>query len=191
MIIIGITGTLGAGKGTIVNYLVHKYNFLHFSVRKLLTEILISKGISPNRDEFTILANTLRAQNNSPSFLIEELYKNALKSGKNAIIESIRNVGEIENLKKIGKFYLIAVDASISKRYERIILRKSETDSIDFETFKQNEAREFTSTDPHKQNLSACIALADFVINNNESNLDLENEIDKIMKIIMEDESKR
>jgi len=32
MLIIGITGTLGAGKGTIVEYLVKNKNFKHYSV---------------------------------------------------------------------------------------------------------------------------------------------------------------
>ena len=36
MIVIGITGTIGAGKGTIVEYLVEKKGFLHFSVREFL-----------------------------------------------------------------------------------------------------------------------------------------------------------
>ena len=40
MIIIGITGTLGAGKGTIVEYLVGKKGFKHYSVRELLSEII-------------------------------------------------------------------------------------------------------------------------------------------------------
>ena len=32
MIIIGITGTLGAGKGTIVEYLIKNKNFFHFNI---------------------------------------------------------------------------------------------------------------------------------------------------------------
>lgn len=188
MIIIGITGTLGAGKGTIVDYLVEHYHFLHFSVRKYLTEILESKGIEPNRDEFTILANSLRATNNSPSFLIEELYKSAQKTGKNSIIESIRTVGEIDNLKKLGRFYLIAVDADLKERYHRITtFRKSETDNIDFETFKSNEEREFVSDDPNNQNLSACIERADFIVYNNGTSEDLKVEIDRIMSNILKD----
>ena len=36
MIIIGITGTLGAGKGTIVAYLIETRQFMHYSVRRYL-----------------------------------------------------------------------------------------------------------------------------------------------------------
>ena len=38
MVIIGITGTLGAGKGTIVDYLKEERGFLHFSARQFIIE---------------------------------------------------------------------------------------------------------------------------------------------------------
>jgi dephospho-CoA kinase len=181
MIIIGITGTLGAGKGTIVDYLQEKFHFEHFSVRKYLTDILIKQGIEPNRDNFTVLANHLRAENNSPSFLIEKLYEEAAKSNKNCIIESIRTLGEIKVLREKGQFYLLAVDADPKLRYERIVLRKSETDRIDFETFIANEQREYDSEDPNKQNLSACIKEANFVLENNTDLLNLQKQVDEII----------
>lgn len=166
MLIIGITGTIGAGKGTVVDYLVNEFHFQHFSVRKYLTHILLERGIEPNRDTFTTLANELRALNQSPSFLIEELYREALKLGKPAIIESIRTIGEIDMLSRLGKFYLLAVDADQNIRYRRIIDRKSETDRISFDKFKEDEAREMTSSDPNHQNLGACIQRADYTIMN-------------------------
>ncbi len=43
MLIIGITGTLGAGKGTIVEYLEKEMGFDHLSVRDFITKE-IEKG---------------------------------------------------------------------------------------------------------------------------------------------------
>lgn len=40
MLIIGITGTNGAGKGTVVEYLVKEKGFSHYSVSGYLTQIL-------------------------------------------------------------------------------------------------------------------------------------------------------
>lgn len=184
MIIIGITGTLGAGKGTVVSYLVEKFNFRHYSVRRYLTEILISQGIEPNRDNFTILANKLRSENNSPSFLIEELYREAAMKGENSIIESIRTTGEIERLKSLGEFYLLAVDGNRKLRYKRIRDRRSETDGVSYEKFVEDEDREMNSQDPNSQNINACIERADYKIMNDGSRSELYHKIDLFLEKI-------
>ncbi len=167
MKIIGITGTLGAGKGTIVEYL-EKKGFKHFSVRGFLTEVIHERKLPLNRDSMVEVANELRAKH-SPSYIVEQLYEQAKAAGTDSIIESIRTVGEIQALRKLEGFRLLAVDANSKLRYERVVLRNSETDRISFETFKENEAREMTSTDINKQNLSACIAQADFKLMNDGS----------------------
>ena len=180
MKIIGITGTLGAGKGTIVDYLVAKHGFTHFSVRGYLMAIIKAKGLEVNRDSLTHTANELRA-NNSPSFIAEELFKEAEKSGANCIIESIRTPGEVSALKAKGGFKLLSVDTDRRIRYDRILLRGSETDHISFETFAANEEREMNSIDPNKQNLSACMSQADFHLSNNGTFEELYHQIDQIM----------
>ena len=183
MIIFGITGTLGAGKGTIVEYLISKYNFEHYSVRSYLIERIEEKGLPVNRDSMVVVANELRASQ-SPSFIIDELYKKAVESGKNCIIESIRTPGEVDSLRKKENFWLIAVDANAKVRYERITARKSETDNVSFDAFVENEKREMTSSDPNKQNLSKCIEMADFVIDNSGSLFDLQQKVEDVLKKI-------
>jgi len=181
MQIIGITGTLGAGKGTIVDYLVKEKGFRHFSVRGYLIKEIEKRGMLVNRDSMTSVANELRAQN-SPSFIIEELYKEAVEAGENAIIESIRTPGEIDFLEKQGNFTLLAVDADPKIRFERIKLRASSTDKIDFETFVANEKREMESSDPNKQNLGKCIERANVVLNNNGSISQLIDQLNHSLK---------
>lgn len=183
MIIIGITGTLGAGKGTIVDYLVDEKKFNHFSVRSFLLERIKSLNLPENRDSMVQLANELR-MNNSPSHIVDQLYKRAKALGNNAIIESIRTPGEINSLRKKGVFYLFAVDADPKLRFERIKLRKSETDHVGFSTFIENEKREMTSTDPNKQNLRECIEKADYRFDNNGTIEDLLQNVDLIISEI-------
>ena len=156
MNIIGITGTIGAGKGTIVDYLVKEKGYVHYSVRAFLAEEVQRRGLEVNRDTLTEVGNDLRAKH-SPSYIATQLYERAFATGKNAVIESIRALGEVNALRSKGNFYLFAVDADQKTRYQRITERKSETDSVSFETFVANEEREMTSDDPNKQNLAACI----------------------------------
>lgn len=180
MQIIGITGTLGAGKGTIVEYLVSKYEFQHYSVRDYLIKEINRRGEAVNRDSMVNVANELRARN-TPSFIVDELYKDAVDNAKNAIIESIRTPGEIKSLRKKGKFCLLAVDADPAIRYQRIIGRNSETDQISYETFIENEQREMETRDPNKQNLSECIKQADFTLRNDENFKQLYLQIDNVI----------
>jgi len=179
MKIIGITGTLGAGKGTVVDYLVRKKAYGHYSVREYLLKEIEKLGLPANRDSMVIVANELR-QKHTPSFIIEELYKQAVRQGKNAVIESIRTPGEVEFLRKQPFFMLIAVDADAKTRYDHIYLRGSETDQVDFETFLENENREMNTSDPNKQNLARCMEMADIVIGNNGTVEELIILLDKI-----------
>jgi len=181
MIIIGITGTLGAGKGTIVEYLVEKKSFLHFSVRAFLLEDIRKQKLPENRDSMFSLANSLRAQHGS-SYITDQLFLQALKTGRNCVIESIRTPGEIHSLRSNGNFTLFAVDASPEIRYQRIKLRQSETDQISFQTFLENEEREMNTVDPNKQNLRKCIDEADFVLENNGTREELIEQVKNILR---------
>ncbi len=183
MLIIWITWTLGAGKWTVVEYLIQKYGFKHLSVRAFLIEKILERGMENNRDSMVLVANDLR-EKFGPGYIASELYEKAAKTGENTIIESIRTVGEITTLKAKWPFVLLAVDADPSIRYERITSRASETDHLDYTTFIANEEREMTSDDPNKQNLQACISMADYTILNNGSLEEFHSKVDDIMKQI-------
>ena len=184
MLVIGITGTLGAGKGTVVEILMKHYDFLHFSVRAFITEEILKRNFPLNRDSMVSVANELR-ETHTPSYITDQLFETSLKTGKNSIIESIRTPGEVASLRQRGNFYLLAIDALPELRYQRIVLRNSETDHINYKTFIENEAREMTATDSNKQNLKACIEQADFVLDNSGTIAGLEIKVQKIMETIL------
>jgi len=183
MIIIGITGTLGAGKGTIVDFLTKEKGLVHFSVRAFIANEIILRGMTVNRDSMVIVANDLR-KNNSPSYITDCLYKKAIQQGKDSIIESIRTPGEIYSLREKGNFYLLAVDADTQIRYGRIKNRQSETDHISLATFLYNENREMNSTDPNAQNLSKCIELANYKLWNNGTVEQLNRQVEEVLEKI-------
>lgn len=186
--IIGITGTYGAGKGTIVEFL-KKNGFKHYSVTDdyLVPEIK-RRNLPVNRDSMILVANDLRSKF-GPGFIVTELYKIAKQESKNCVIESIRCVGEVEALKKQDDFYLFAVDANQETRYERVKKRMSSKDDVSFEDFCKKEALEMDSDDPNKQNIKKCIELSNFSFENNSTISDLYERVQKIITEIKNESS--
>ena len=181
MNIIGITGTLGAGKGTIVDYLREHYGYKHNSVRGYIIEEANRRGMELNRDTFVVVANDLRAKH-SPSYITDQLYLQAAENGENAIIESVRTPGEVESLRQHDHFLLFGVDADPKIRYERIVGRGSETDKVSYETFIANEEREMSSTDPNHQNIGRCMQMADYVFMNDGDFEDLYRQVEEVLQ---------
>lgn len=179
--IVGVTGTIGAGKGTVAELLQAAYGFTLFSVRAYLERELQRRGTESNRDTMTALANEIRAEHGS-SFIIEQLYAEAVEHGGNAVIESIRTVGEIEYLRTLPHFTLIGVDADALLRYERIRARGASTDTVSYETFLAQEKRESESDDPGVQNLVACLSRANAIIDNSGTKANLGSAISHVMQ---------
>ena len=74
---IGITGTNGAGKGTVVEYLVKEKGFSHYSVSGYLTQILKRRKKEINRDNMRELANEIRAKF-GPEYIVKILFNKAV-----------------------------------------------------------------------------------------------------------------
>ena len=182
MIIIGITGTLGAGKGTVVDFLVKNKGFKHFSVGDFIKEKVIEKGLEPNRDNMRIVGNEIRTKF-GPDYITQKLFKKAKRSHSDSIIESIRNPKEAVFIKNQSG-YLFAVDADPKKRYDRIISRGTGKDNVSFEEFKIQEEKEKASTDPNAQNLEECILLSDYKFDNNGKIEHLYEEVEKVLNQI-------
>lgn len=176
--IIGVTGTLGAGKGAVVEYLKTK-GFTHYSARDFWNEEIARRGLVSNRDTMTEVANDLRSVHGADHFARTALER-AQASGKDAVIESIRSVGEAEYLESHGA-WIWAVNADIHTRYDRITKRASETDQVSFEKFHSDEVREMANDDPTKQNIQQVIESADWVFINDGSFEDLHAQIEEAL----------
>jgi len=163
-VIIGITGTNGAGKGTVVDYLVRQKGFKHYSVRQFLLSEIEARGLEPSRNSTRLVANELRKAH-GPSFVVEKLYAIAGKAQGPTIIESVRTVGEAEFLRSQGAL-IWAVNADRELRYERVLRRWSELDKVDFEQFCEYEDREMQSTEPWDMNVFKVMDMADAVFDN-------------------------
>ena len=179
MRIVGITGTVWAGKWTVVDYMVATMWFVHFSVRDYLEQELDKLWLPHDRDNMSMLADNLRKEHGL-SYVIDQVFQQASALGKDSIVESIRCVGEIDKLRKYPDFFLLGVDADQKVRYERVVKRWSSTDHISYDEFVEQENREIHTKNPYEKNLVVCLQLADAVIVNDGTPQQLYLEVERI-----------
>lgn len=178
--IIAITGTIGSGKGTVVDYLVTTKGYRHYSVRDFLTALLLERGLQVARPEMRLLANELR-ETKDPAYIIRSIYEKAEREGAgNAVIESVRNIGEAEFLLSKG-ITLLAVDADQERRFHRVQERRSATDQVDFATFIYHEEMEMHPAGPHDMNVHGVMRLAHATIQNDGSLNELHTNVERVL----------
>lgn len=162
--LIWITWTIWSGKWVVVDYLVEKYWFTHYSVRNYLAVILESQWLPVIRDNTTPLANSIRKKH-WWGYIVDQLIEQATVETDKAVVESIRTLDEVNLLKAKGGM-LLGVNADQNTRYHRVVDRKSTTDRVTFEQFVQDEYTEGHSKNPAVQNIFACLPLCDQIFLN-------------------------
>ncbi len=164
--IIGLTGRNASGKGEVANYLKER-GFTFYSLSDVLREELKKKKKPVTRTNLIWLGNKLRDEK-GPSVLADSILCR-LQDDHHYVIDSFRNPEEVKAFRRTkGKdFVLISVEASQRQRFERLLSRNREADAKTFEEFVRHENKELHSSEPTKQNLIACAALADHHLPNN------------------------
>ncbi len=174
--IIGITGTLGAGKGIVAEFLKKK-GFVYLSLSDELREIAKEKKIELNRENLQNLGNQLREEQGTG--ILAELVRGKIKNQEytKAIVDGIRNPAEIIELRKIKDFFLLSVDAPLGIRFNRIVERNRESDSKTWDDFLKVDARDQREENEKGQQVRKCMEQADFELINDQSLVNTENKV--------------
>lgn len=178
--IIGLTGSFGAGKGVVVEYLKKK-GFVHYSAREFIFAEARRRGMDPalGREVTIPVANDMRAKH-GPSYIVESLFKLAQQNEHNVVIESLRAVAEVRFIKEHGGL-VVGVDAPPELRYERILKRGSETDHVSYDEWREQEIQESNPDDPTKQDIFGALKESDVVFQNNGTLEELHQKIEHFL----------
>ncbi|HLC97145.1 MAG TPA: AAA family ATPase [Candidatus Nanoarchaeia archaeon] len=175
--IIGITGPIAAGKSVVAAYLRTK-GFEGYVYSDILRTEAKRWNIEETRENLQKLGNRLKQRSGNPAILSKKLL--ALIHSGRTVVDGIRTVDEIQELRK-GKDVLIwGIVAPPRIRFRRLFLRKREGDPKSYSQFKHIDNAENRGK-TKGQNINACLQAVDALIDNRGTIEELYHEVDSLL----------
>jgi len=175
--IIGLTGSLAAGKGVVSNFLKEEC-FVYLSLSDELREVAKEKKIELTRKNLQDLGNQLRQEQGGSVLAKLESEKIQNQQYAKAIVDGIRNPAEVYQLMELEDFYLISVDAPQEARFKRLVSRNRESDPKTLEDFLKVDQRDKgIGEQKHGQNVGQCMELANYNLINDGSLEDAQKKV--------------
>ena len=179
-IVIGLVGDIGAGKGTVADYLEVKYKFHKHTVSDYIRSEARKRHIHPTRENLEKLSERLRARHGKDYFIRKVIQKVEKDGDEKVCIDGIRLSSDVKLVKNFFKprVKIIFVTAPARIRFERMKKRGRPGDPQawpEFLALERKEEKEF--------HLKKVFAMADHVINTARTKKELYKEIDKLVKL--------
>jgi dephospho-CoA kinase len=187
-LLIGLTGTNGAGKGEAAAYFTGK-GYAYFSLSDVIREELKARGEASSRDNMIRTGNELRERFGADVLARRTMARIKAAGGGDghgkahaearAVIDSIRNTSEVAFLRRQKGFVLLAIDAPIALRFARVSVRGRDESAADLEAFRRKEDLE-RAGGASGQQLEACIAAADRLIVNDGTIPEFQRKLEEV-----------
>ncbi len=118
--VIGLTGSIGAGKDVVSKYLVSKYGYIQITIGDVVREAMKKKGLEITRENSDAFSQEMRDK-----FGADYWIKQCVKKAKNypkSVIDGVRLPSDNDAIKsEFGKDYiLLKVDAEPMIRFQRL-----------------------------------------------------------------------
>jgi dephospho-CoA kinase len=176
-VVVGLSGRIGAGKGTVSSYLRERLGAGEHRFSDILVDVLGRLHVPPEREALQRLGASLRAELGA-DVLINAFERKLMQDPAEVVsVDGIRYPNEVEMLRKFKKSLLIFVAAPAEMRFERIRLRGEKgEDKISYNEFLEAEDRE---TERHLDLISG---MADLTIDNSGTVEELYQKLDSALK---------
>lgn len=164
--IIGLTGSMGCGKGEIVKIL-EKEGFEYITLSMMVREEARRRGVPEEREHLMEVGNSMRSVGGA-GVLAERALLKIKESGHDKwVVDGIRNPAEIVALKKDRSAHVVGVHADKDILVERILSRGRESDPTVRDEVIRKLERELGVGEPEDgQQVEKCMKLADRIISN-------------------------
>lgn len=172
--VIGVVGTIGAGKDTAGDYISDVLKIPSFQISSPLKKICAEKGVESTRDNLIVLGTQLVAEHGD-GYLAEYILE---RMPDRAVITGMRQLGQIALLESRSNLTLLSIDADSSIRFERAKKNDKLGEAKTLEEFIQREIAENSA--PNAQRLFEVMDLAEYHLFNEGSVEDLYAQLDSI-----------
>jgi len=172
--VIGIVGTIAAGKDTAGDHISNVLNVPLFQISSPLKQICTNNGVEPTRDNLIALGTQLAAEHGD-GYLAEYILE---QMPDRAVITGMRQLGQIAVLESRTDLTLLSIDASPSTRFERAKRNDKLGEARTLDEFVAREIAENSA--PNAQRLFEVMDLAKYHLSNEASIEDLYAQLDLI-----------
>ena len=182
MLAIGLTGSIASGKEAVASMLIEA-GFVYFSLSDRVREEAGRCGFQPpSRRDLQHIGNELRGKF-GPTVLAQRTLEKIDAAGvAEVVVDGFRNPHEVECFRQRTRFYLVAVDAPTTTRFERLLERRRPGDPETLPEFLELDARDRGLGESREgQQVGACLKLATFSVWNEGSLEDLRQKLDALL----------
>lgn len=174
MVIVGLSGTNGAGKDTVGYMLAERHGYLFVSLTDMLRTEAKKRNLPVARKVLRSISAEWRRKHGL-GVLIDKavnLYNQQKEKPTGLVVASLRNLGEVDKIHALNGM-VVWVDADPKIRYERVQANKAlrgrtAEDEKTFEEFVAEEQAEMHSSgDEAMLSMSTVKAQADIMLENN------------------------
>ena len=120
--VIGLTGSIGAGKDVVGKYLVSKYGYNHITIGDVVRAAMKEKGMEMTRENSDAFSQQMRDKHGATYWISQCVKKVIDEKYKKAVIDGVRLPSVHETIKKAFEkdYILFKVEAKPLTRFERL-----------------------------------------------------------------------
>ena len=179
IIVVGVLGMPGAGKGT-VREIVQKMGYPVVVMGDEIREEAKRRKLKPTPENLGMIMLKLREEEGPAAVAKRCIPKMEKVKEKVVVVEGVRSLHEVDEFKKrFPNFSLIAIHASPETRFRRLFRRRRSDDPKGWETFVGRDSRELDV------GVGAAIATADHTIVNEGTKSQLKKKTLEVFKEVL------
>lgn len=178
--ILGLTGSMGAGKGEVVKIL-ERWGFKYITLSKMVRAEAQRLGIPEEREKLMAVGDQMRAQEGFGVLAKRALETIQKEGGDKWVVDGIRNPAEIDELRKSPDAHIVGLQANQDILVDRIIKRARPSDAKTPEDIIHRIKKEWGDGEPEGgQQVGKCMQKVDRIIVNEGTLEELEKKFEAV-----------